>query len=95
LSIDDIANYCQIKGCRVHLGSPDSGFITIDGQGVLSRLNNYRRFLALNELASLPNSRKVLETATRYTIESETGNRLLERAEFESELERFSELIGA
>ena len=95
MTIDDIANYCQVKGCRVHLGSPESGFITIDGEGVLSRLNNYRRFLALNELASLPNSGKVLETATRYTIESDAGSRLLERAEFEDELERLSALIGA
>ncbi len=95
MTLDKIANYCQIKDCRVHLGSPDSGFITIDGEGVTSRSNNYRRFLAHNELASLPNPRKALEGADTFTIESGTDSRTFERAGFESELAHFSSLIGA
>jgi len=95
LTLDEIANYCLIKDCRVHLGSSDSGFVTIDGEGVTSRQNNYRRFLAHNELASLPNPRKVLAGADTFTIQSGTDSRTLDRAGFESELAHFSSLIGA
>jgi hypothetical protein len=95
LTLDDIASYCQFKDCRVHLGTSDAGFVTVDGEGVTGPLNNYRRFLALNELASLPNPRLLLQTATRFTVESGSESRTLERAEFERELQRFAALVEA
>ena len=92
---DDIADYCELKACAVSFGHPDIGFVTIDGLGVRRRFNNYRRFLDLNELASLPNPSEVLEKATVFRIQNDREPRTLDRAEFERELERFRELIGA
>ncbi len=94
MTLDDIANYCEVKDCRVRLGDPEVGYITIDGTGVVTRENNYRRFLALRELASLPAPQQVLAAATSFVIQSE-GQRTLSREEFEAELRRLEELLYA
>lgn len=96
VTIDDIANFCEFKDCTVVFGSPDIGFIQVDGIGVTTRFNNYRRFLAHHELGSLAPPRKVLERATRFRIQREGGEELrdLSREEFERELKEFQEKVG-
>lgn len=95
MTLDDIANYCEVKDCRVRLGSPEVGYITVDGTGVVTRENNYRRFLAFRELASLPSPQRVLAGATSFVIQSSEGQRTLSREEFEADLRRLEELLYA
>lgn len=95
MTIDDIANYCEVKDCRVSLGSAEAGYIHIDGNGLMARDNNYRRFLALREMASLPNPAAVLAVADTFTVDQGGPARTLTRVDFESELRRFQELVGA
>jgi hypothetical protein len=95
VTIDDIANYCEVKDCQVSLGSAEAGYIRIDGNGLMTRDNNYRRFLALREMASLPNPTAVLAAADAFTVDRGVAARTLGRADFESELRRFQELVGA
>ena len=96
MTIDDIANFCEFKDCSVAFGSPDIGFIQVNGIGVTTRFNNYRRFLAHHELGSLAPPRKVLEKATVFRIQREGGEDLreLSREEFEQELNIFREKVG-
>ncbi|HLV00604.1 MAG TPA: hypothetical protein VKZ59_05020 [Acidobacteriota bacterium] len=96
MTIDDIANFCEFKDCSVVFGNPEIGFIKVDGVGVATRFNNYRRFLAHNELAALASPRKVLQEATVFRIQSEGGEelRVLNREEFEQELREFQEKVG-
>ncbi len=95
MTIEDIANYCEVKDCRVSLGSSEAGFITIDGTGVTGRFNNYRRFLRFHELQALPEPRRLLAAATTFTIEDGGEPRELDRAQFQQELKRFQDLVGA
>jgi hypothetical protein len=95
VTLDDIANFCEVKDCRVRLGDPEVGYITIDGTGVVTRENNYRRFLAFRELASLPAPQRVLTAATSFVIQGPEGQRTLSREEFEAELRRLEELLYA
>ncbi len=95
MTVDDIANYCGVKHSRVRLGDPEIGFITIDGTGVVTRENNYRRFLAHRELASLPSPKQVLAQATSFSIQGSEGQRTLTRQEFEAELHRLDQLLCA
>lgn len=94
MTIEDVADYCELMDCAVSLGNPDIGFVAVDGRGVRGKFNNYRRFLQLNELASLPDPVKVLEGASVFRIEDDDGTRTLDRVEFERELRRFRQLIG-
>ena len=95
MTIEEIANYCEVRDCQVALGSPEAGQITIDGTGVTGRFNNYRRFLNFHELGSLPEPRRVLKAATAFRIETAGAARELDRAAFEQELKRFQDLVGA
>lgn len=94
MTTEEIANYCEIKNCSVTFGSSEGGFVRIDGTGVTGRFSNYRRFLAHNELASLPEAEKVLGSATVFRVESATGTRELSPGEFEAELTRLLQLAG-
>ncbi len=93
MTIEDIANYCQFKGCRAIVGSPDVGFVHIDGDGV-SRSANYGRFHMLNELASQPVDSEVVANASIVKIEGDGDVRQLTPEEFESEYLRLQALIG-
>lgn len=95
MTIEEIANYCEVIDCRVSLGSSEAGFITIDGTGVTGRFNNYRRFLRFHELQALPEPHHLLEAATTFTIEDEGEPREMDRTQFEQELRRFQDLVGA
>ncbi len=95
MTTDDLANYCELKDVAVSYGHPEVGFVAVDGRGVRRKFNNYRRFLELNELASLPDPAEVLKRATVFRIQDEGETRTLDRAEFEAELDRFRDLIGA
>ena len=95
MTIEEIANYCEVKDCRVSLGSSEAGFITIDGTGVTGRFNNYRRFLRFHELDSLPEPRGVMAAAKTFRVESEYDLKEMDRAGFEQELKRFQDLVGA
>lgn len=94
MTIDEISNFCEFKDVVVSLGSPETGFIAIDGSGLVTKQNNYRRFLMLHELASLPAPRKVLSTATLFQIHQGSELRELDRSEFEAELQRFQALVA-
>lgn len=96
VTIDDIANFCEFKDLSVVFGSPDIGFIRVDGVGVTTRFNNYRRFLLHHELGSLASPGKVLEEATVFHIQREGGEELreLSRDDFEQELSEFQEKVG-
>lgn len=96
VTIDDIANFCEFKDCSVVFGSPEIGFVQVDGIGVTTRFNNYRRFLLHHELGSLASPRKVLQEATVFRIQREGGEELrdLSREEFEQELREFQERVG-
>ncbi len=95
VTIEEIANYCEVKDCRVSLGSSEGGFITVDGTGVTGRFNNYRRFLRFHELDALPEPRGALRAATTFRIQTEPGEKELDRAAFETELKHFRDLIDA
>lgn len=94
MTIDDIANYCEVMDCTVQCGSPEDGFVSVDGTGLRLNRNNYRRFLMFHELGALPSPRKVLEKATTFKIQEESGERALTRPEFEEELQKFSARVG-
>lgn len=94
VTIDEIASFCEIKDCRVTLGDPEIGSITIDGMGAERKFNNYRRFLALNELSRLPDPRQVVRKATIFKVITPSGEKKLTREEFEQELRKFQELMG-
>lgn len=93
MTIDEITNFCQFKGCQVSLGSPEAGFVEIDGGG-LQRRNNYNRYLSLNELASRPSPVRVLEEASAFTVKRDGQTRRLDRSEFEQELADFNRQLG-
>ena len=88
MTIDEIADYCQFKGCAVRVGSPDSGFVEVDGNGI-RRSNNYRRFQSLNEMAGAPSPARIVETATVFKIRRGSEEKVLDGEEFRAELERF------
>ena len=92
LTIDEVANFCEWKDCRVTVGDAELGFVHIDGRGV-NQSSNYRRFLSLNELAALPSPKDVVEKATLFKIEHGGEQRSLSRDEFRSEYEKFLSLI--
>ena len=94
VSIDDIASYCEVKDCTVSFGDSESGYVTIDGGGVTGKFNNYRRFLMLNELSSLPDPHKVLEESKTFRVTSSEGLNTLSREDFEQELSRFQKMVG-
>ncbi|HUG42911.1 MAG TPA: hypothetical protein VMN76_01610 [Acidobacteriota bacterium] len=96
MSLEEIASYCEFLDCEVSIGDPDVGFIRVDGSGVSRRFNNYRRFLAHNELSGLPKPRKVLSQATVFRILRDGEQmRELSREEFEGELEAFQRKVGS
>lgn len=94
VTLDEITNFCEFKECTVSLGDPEAGFIRVDGNGVQTRFNNYRRFLAHHELAALPSPKQVLEKATVFRIEENGQTRTLSREEFQAELQAFQEKVG-
>jgi hypothetical protein len=94
VTTDELTDYCELKDVAVSYGHPEVGFVTVDGGGVRRKFNNYRRFLELNELASLPDPAEVLKRAAVFRIQEEGEARTLDRAEFEEELDRFRDLIG-
>jgi hypothetical protein len=94
MTLEDIADFCEIKNCQVSLGDPELGFIRIDGGGVISRANNYRRFLAFNELASLPSAAKVLESATLFLVDDSLRIQKLSRQEFQDQLTALKRLLS-
>jgi hypothetical protein len=95
VTIEEIASYCEVKDCRVSLGSSEAGFITVDGTGVTGRFNNYRRFLRFHELQALPEPQRLLAAATHFAIDEDGEIREMDRAQFEQELKRFQDLVGA
>ena len=94
MKIEDVADYCEFRGCVVVLGDPAAGFIAVDGGGRMRR-NNFARFLSLNELSALPSPKSVLQKATTFRIELPTGEAVMTRDEFERELGAFREKVGA
>ena len=94
MTLEDIANYCEFKDCQISLGSPETGFVRLDGNG-LQKANNYRRFLSLNELAAAPSPKKVLEAAQVFKVRRGEEESSLSREEFEAELRKFAALVGA
>jgi len=93
LTIDEITNFCQFKGCEVYIGSPEAGFVGIDGGGI-QRRNNYHRYLAFNELASQPSAREVLQKASIFKLKLGEETRTMERQEFEKEMKHFQRKLG-
>lgn len=95
MTVDDIANYCEVKDCQVTFGDAETGFVRVDGTGVTGPYNNYRRFLAHHELSALPNPDKVLAATTTFVVEANCNRQSLSREDFEVDLKRFQELAGA
>ena len=93
MSIDDIANYCEVKDCQVSFGDAGSGFVRVDGTGIVRSCNNYRRFRGHFELAALPDPQEALNRATLFRIEEQDAGRNLTRSEFEQEIRRLQELL--
>ena len=91
--IEDIVSFCQVKDCQINLGDPQVGFIQIDGSG-LKRLNNYHRYLSLNELSAFPSPDRVVRLASLFTIQRGQETQTLDRAQFERELEDFRRKAG-
>ena len=95
MSIEEIASFCEFRDCEVSFGDPDVGFVRVNGSGVAKRFNNYRRFLAHNELSGLPKPRTVLLEATVFRSQRDKEQiRELNREEFERELEDFQHRVG-
>ncbi len=88
LIIEDIVNFCEVKDCQINLGDPQVGFIQIDGSG-LKHLNNYQRYLSLNELSDFPSPDRVVKQASIFTIQRGQETETLDRAQFERELKDF------
>ncbi|HSR66538.1 MAG TPA: hypothetical protein VLU25_01230 [Acidobacteriota bacterium] len=93
MTIDDIANYCEFKDCQVSLGSPEAGFIHVDGYGLVRNTYNYRRFLALNELGALSSPDQVVEAAQTFKIKDARGERSLDRQAFQTEMNKVLALL--
>ena len=91
--IEDIASFCEVRDCEINLGDSQVGFIQIDGNG-LKRLNNYHRYLSLNELSAFPSADKVVKQASIFTIRRGQETETLSRAQFERELEDFRRKAG-
>lgn len=94
MTVDRIADYCEFTNATVSAGSPETGFVEIDGTGLTSSFNAYRRFLAHRELAGLAEADEVIAGATVFRIQREES-RQLSREEFEAELARFEALVGS
>lgn len=92
MTVSELANFCQFKGCEISLGSPESGFIHVTGEGRY-RSPNYGRFLALNELASAAPIEQVVQGASTFKIHRGQEVTALSREEFEKEYQRFLSLI--
>ena len=92
MTVSELANYCQFKGCEISLGSPEKGFVHINGEG-RHRSPNYGRFHALNELASSASIESVIQGATTFKIHRGEVVKTLSREEFEQEYQRFLSLI--
>ncbi len=94
MTVDDIANFCQYKDCKVSAGDPETGFIQIDGTGLESRAYTWGRFSMLHEVNALPNPAKALAGATIFRISKEDSTTALNREEFEKLLEEFQAKVG-
>lgn len=88
MTLQEIADYCELMDCRVSFGSPEAGYVTVDGTGVVAPYNNYRRFLAFHELDHLPDPERVLAQAEVFRVFCADGERRLDRGAFQQELER-------
>ncbi|HSR50442.1 MAG TPA: hypothetical protein VLV83_06410 [Acidobacteriota bacterium] len=93
MTIDDIANYCEFKDCEVSLGSPEAGFIRVDGYGLVRNTNNYRRFHMLHELGSMASPKDVIGAAESFKIKDADGQRSLDRQAFEAEMKKVLALL--
>ena len=94
LTLEDVASFSQLKDCSVELGDPGVGFVQIDGGGVVRSGNTYGRFLLLNETSGLPSPREVLAGASIFRVTRGATLELLNREQFESQLERIRKLTG-
>ncbi len=95
MTIDDIANFCQYKDCKVSAGAPETGFVHIDGTGVQSRAYTWNRFSMLHEVNAIPNPTKALANASVFRVTKEDSTTALNREEFERLLEEFQAKVGA
>lgn len=93
MKIEEIASYCGTMGCTVSFGDAETGFVHVDGNGVQGKLNNYRRFLAHNELSALTSPKRALQETKIFRITRDEVTKELSRAEFQEILERFREAI--
>lgn len=93
MTLEEIKSYCEFTDCTVSFGSSEAGFVTLDG-GVHTKYNNYRRFLAHNELSGLPSPAKVLESATIFKIRRGEKTEEISREEFEKRLKKFQTQVA-
>lgn len=93
MTIDEIANYCEFRDCEVSLGSPQAGFIRVDGYGLVRKTNNYRRFHMLHELRSMASPKDVIAAAQTFKIKDAQGERSLDREAFEAEMNKVLALL--
>ncbi len=93
MTIDEIADYCEFKGCTVALGDPDVGFIHVDGRG-LRRSNNYGRLLAMHELGAVASPSAVLEAASVFKVRRGEDVQALTRDAFEIDHRKFVDLVN-
>lgn len=94
LTIEQMADFCEFKDCAVTVGDPETGFIDIDGTG-RRRPYNYGRFLSFRELGAEPlRTSEVVDRATVFKIRRGSEERVLNRQEFETELQDFLRKVG-
>ena len=93
ITIDEIADFCQLTSCQVSLGASDAGFIQIAGTGV-ERCANYDRYLSFNEMSALPSPKAVLAEASVFKVHQGDTERTLDREQFQQELKAFRRRWG-
>lgn len=94
VTLEDVAGFCAVMDCSVELGCPESGFIRVDGSGLVLNRYTYGRFMLFNETAGLPSPARVVEQATIFRVIRGETVELLSRQDFLEQLERIRRLTA-
>lgn len=81
LSLSLLKTFCALRGCTLHLGNKEVGFVTLDANGFINP-RAYSSFNPAGEMIGRPNPTTLFRVADEFMIKDEGGTRTLAREEF-------------